>query len=333
MKYYEDHRKLFGTAIALFLGLTYFVAIAPALRNEAINEPLPGSEPLSSDEQAGKELYIANGCVACHTQQVRDIPMDASWGSRPSIAADYARSQRTDLWRNTATLMGTERTGPDLTDVGTRQPSVDWHLLHLYNPRAVVPESVMPAYPWMFQNTDMPAEGQKVVPVPDSYRRGSGKIVATEEALQLVAYLLSLKQVPLPDGSLTEAFAPEPTPLPASSASDGEASSTPQFDGARSYQKHCQACHQPTGKGLAGAFPPLAGSPIVLEEDPSKIVSIVMNGYDGRVSEGYAVMPPIGTTNNISPEELQAIVNYIRSSWGNDAPAAEIDQIRTALAE
>jgi len=58
--------------------------------------------------------------------------MDKMWGERPSIAADYADLYRTDFWRNTATVMSTERTGPDLTSIGTRQPSIYWHLLHLY---------------------------------------------------------------------------------------------------------------------------------------------------------------------------------------------------------
>lgn len=332
MKYYENHRALFGTALALFLALTYFVAIAPALRNEAINEPLPDTIALTDDEIAGKKLYITNGCVACHTQQVRGIEMDSRWGSRPSIAADYARAHRTDIWRNTATLMGTERTGPDLADIGSRQPSPDWHLLHLYNPRAVVEKSIMPAYPWLFKNVESPSDGDKVVPVPDNFKRGSGKIVASEGALQLVAYLLSLKQTKLPNGSASSEFPPPNEDKPKAAATPvADSASKPEFDGANSYAQHCQACHQPHGEGLPGAFPPLVGSPVVLNEDPSEIVSIIMRGYDARVREGYGVMPPIGTMNNISPEELQAIVNHIRSSWGNDASPATSDQIQAAL--
>jgi cytochrome c oxidase cbb3-type subunit 2 len=83
----------------------------------------------------GKNVYIANGCVGCHTQQVRNVDMDKVWGERPGIAADYAGIKRTDFWRNTATLMGTERTGPDLTNIGKRQSSLAWNLLHLYTGR------------------------------------------------------------------------------------------------------------------------------------------------------------------------------------------------------
>src|SRR5690348_324510 len=113
MEVFNDHRKLFGLATALFVALSVFVVIIPALRNQNDNAPLPGSEPLSKSELAGKNIFIANGCVACHSQQVRNIEMDKTWGSRPGVAADYARNTRISWWMNTATLMGTERTGPD----------------------------------------------------------------------------------------------------------------------------------------------------------------------------------------------------------------------------
>ncbi|HUN03045.1 MAG TPA: cbb3-type cytochrome c oxidase subunit II, partial [Niabella sp.] len=131
MEWFDDHKKLFLAALLLFVGLTVLVAIIPALKNERINQALPGAEPLSQDAIAGKYIYIANGCVGCHTQQVRNVDMDKMWGQRPSMAADYALIRRTDFWRNTATLMGTERTGPDLTNVGTRQGNKEWNLTHL----------------------------------------------------------------------------------------------------------------------------------------------------------------------------------------------------------
>ncbi|MEO6637043.1 MAG: cbb3-type cytochrome c oxidase subunit II, partial [Ginsengibacter sp.] len=118
MNFFDDHKRLFRTALFLFVGLTIVVAIMPALNNQKNNAPLPNAIPLSAEAMAGKNLFIANGCVACHTQQVRNIDMDKMWGSRPNIAADYAANTRTDVWRNTATLMGTERTGPDLTNIG-----------------------------------------------------------------------------------------------------------------------------------------------------------------------------------------------------------------------
>ena len=130
MELFDNHKKLFSTAALFFIGLTLLVAIIPALNNQKNNKPLPNAEPLSEQAIKGKAVYIANGCVSCHTQQVRNIDMDKIWGERPGIAADYAANKRIDTWRNTATLMGTERTGPDLTNIGKRQPGIEWNLVH-----------------------------------------------------------------------------------------------------------------------------------------------------------------------------------------------------------
>src|SRR5690606_5236681 len=132
MEYFNNHRKLFATAFWFFLVLTLFVAVIPAVENQKLNAPLPGAKPLSADALEGKKIFISEGCVACHTQQVRNVDMDEVWGDRPGVAADYAGNGRMDIWRNTATLMGTERTGPDLTNVGSRQPGLAWNLVHLY---------------------------------------------------------------------------------------------------------------------------------------------------------------------------------------------------------
>src|SRR5688572_16586328 len=109
MNFFNDHRKLFLTAFGLFFFLTICVAIMPAINNQNNNLPLPNAAQLTNEELAGKALYVSHGCVACHTQQVRNLEMDKPYGSRPSVAADYAGNERTDLWRNTATLMGTGR--------------------------------------------------------------------------------------------------------------------------------------------------------------------------------------------------------------------------------
>src|ERR1041384_3206732 len=118
MDLFDDHKKLFRTALGLFVALTIIVVIVPAINNQQNNAPLPNYQPLTADAFLGKKSFIANGCVACHTQQIRNVAMDKMWGDRPGIAADYAAITRTDVWRNTATLMGTERTGPDLTNIG-----------------------------------------------------------------------------------------------------------------------------------------------------------------------------------------------------------------------
>ena len=325
MELFDNHKKLFSTAAIFFIALTILVAIIPALNNQKNNKPLPDAEPLSDQAIKGKAVYIANGCVGCHTQQVRNVDMDKIWGGRPGVAADYAANKRTDTWRNTATLMGTERTGPDLTNIGTRQPSVDWNLVHLYNPRIVVKESIMPAYPWMFTTKTNPAKGDVIVNVPTEYQEGKqGKVVANKDALYLVAYLQSLKQTILPDGSTAPEFLYK--------REEKEQAGTAQkkaVDGAVLYAINCQSCHQANGEGLQGAFPPLKGSPVVLDDNAELMVNIIMNGYDARAN--YAVMPAVGTNANLTAEEVAAIMNHEKTSWGNNAKQINPEEVKKLI--
>jgi len=330
MNIFSNHTKLFVTTFLLFTGLSIVVAILPALNNQNNNAPLPGSEILSGEALAGKYVFIANGCVACHSQQVRNVDMDRGWGSRPNVAADYAINTRMNWWMNTATLMGTERTGPDLTNIGNRLPSDDWHLLHLFNPRAVVEESIMPGYAWMFEWKNETSEEDKIVNVPDEFATGrSGTLVASREALQLVAYLKSLKQVPLPDGTSSPEFLYK---REAVKAEDAPSTSSVALDGASLYASNCQVCHQATGEGLRGAFPPLKGSSVVLNDNAEIMIDIVMNGYNAR--EEYGEMPAVGTNNQLTAAGVAAIINHERTSWGNHAreiPLAEVEQIISSL--
>jgi len=270
MNIFNDHKKLFTTAGLLFLVLTFFTAIQPALKNQKYNAPLPASEPLSVDALAGKNIYISEGCVGCHTQQVRNVDMDKMWGPRPSIAADYAGIHRQDFWRNTATLLGSERTGPDLTNVGNRQSSKDWQLVHLFNPRIVVAQSIMPAYSWLFDIKNVPAKGDVIVNIPAEYLQGdTGKVVATKQALQLVEYLLSLKQTELPDGTAAPDF------LYKKESKAGKETSKPAaLNGVALYTANCQSCHGDKMQGLTG--PPLTniGQRIFYDE----FKNIILNG-------------------------------------------------------
>jgi cytochrome c oxidase cbb3-type subunit 2 len=330
MEFFNNHKNLFITAGALFIALTIFVAIMPALDNQVRNAPLPNAEPMSEAAKKGKEIYIANGCVACHTQQVRNLDMDKVWGSRPSIAADYANIKRQDIWRNTATLMGTERTGPDLTDIGNRQPSLEWNLLHLYQPRAVVKASIMPAYQWLFEQKENPNAHDVIVAVPEEFLKNKKvKIVAKEEALQLVAYLQSLKQTELPTGIPTPEFLykREQNILDGAAADGGVIAS----DGVALYATHCQACHQENGEGLPGAFPPLKGSKIVLDDNSQTMVDIIMNGYNGRASEGYGPMAAVGTLAGLTAAEVAAIMNHEKTSWGNDAKKITAEEVQKII--
>lgn len=154
-------------------------------------QPLPGLHPLTAQEARGREIYVSEGCSYCHTQNVRPLAQDKLFG-RPSVGEDYVYS--------TPQLLGTERTGPDLTNIGLRQPSDVWQYIHLWEPRAVVHESIMPRYTWLFQVAKSAGPGDITVPVPPGYGPSSGVVIATQQAQDLVAYLKSLKQLPLSGG-------------------------------------------------------------------------------------------------------------------------------------
>ncbi|HET9679812.1 MAG TPA: cbb3-type cytochrome c oxidase subunit II [Gammaproteobacteria bacterium] len=177
---------LAGAALILMYAALMLLVLPSVQLQTGTNAP-DALEPYSDVEQRGRELYISLGCVYCHSQQPRDPSqapdMKRGWG-RPSVPADYSYDQ--------PHLLGTSRTGPDLFNIGARQPSIDWHLAHLYNPRAVVPWSTMPSYPFLFHVTDIVVDGMYEVKLPEEYQPEYGHVIATPEAMALVKYLLSL---------------------------------------------------------------------------------------------------------------------------------------------
>ena len=119
-----------GGSTLVYAGLALVMGVLPGITLSQ-TPPGPGVKPLTALEAEGRDVYVSNGCSYCHTQQVRPLAQDKVFG-RPSAPGDFAYQ--------TPELLGSERTGPDLTNVGVRQPSAVWQYIHLYNPRAVVPE-------------------------------------------------------------------------------------------------------------------------------------------------------------------------------------------------
>ncbi len=144
--------------------------------------------------QQGKEIYTSMGCLYCHSQQVRrkgfGADFERGWGDRQTVPRDYILQKRV--------LLGTSRTGPDLMSIGMRQPSAEWHYLHLYNPQFTSPGSIMPPFRFLFETRkvgDTPSPDALKIPdeFPDEQPPPGYEIVPTERGRELVAYLLSLK--------------------------------------------------------------------------------------------------------------------------------------------
>ena len=182
----ENEVKLAAGAMVSLAVATAALVVLPYMEVRDITPP-EGLKPYTSAQQRGRDVYIASGCVYCHTQQPRDRNLgpdhERGWG-RASVPGDYVYDK--------PHLLGSMRTGPDLFNIGARQPSKDWHLGHLYQPRAYVPGSIMPAYPYLFETKAAAEPGDEVVKLPPGHGPAQGVVVARPEALDLVKYLQGL---------------------------------------------------------------------------------------------------------------------------------------------
>jgi len=327
LNFNENHKLLFLTIFFGFLILSFLVAIEPAFWVQGQSKPLPNSKPLTNTQMKGFEVYVSEGCVACHTQQVRPLPMDEKRFGRASTPGDYAYLKPLSTWVMTPEILGTERTGPDLSNVGNRQTSAIWNYIHLYNPRAVVKESVMQAYPWLFKIVKNPSSNDIVVPIPKKYAPKEGSVVPTEKAKDLVAYILSRKQVPLKGYDNISKTNKSETKT--SNSDKTKKSDNSLVKGKQIFSSNCASCHQQNGEGLPGVFPPLKGDPIVNLGDGTNQIKIVLFGLKGKEIGGVkymAVMPSHATI--MTDEQIADVINYERSSWGNHSSLVTPEQVK-----
>jgi cytochrome c oxidase cbb3-type subunit 2 len=291
---------IFGGSTLIYAALAILMGVLPGIWLSNI-PPVPGVKPLAPVEARGRDIYVAEGCFYCHTQQVRPLAGDEIFG-RPSVPGDYAYQ--------TPELLGSERNGPDLSNVGARQPSSVWQYIHLYQPRAVVPQSIMPAFPWLFQVVDKAPAGQSLVPLPPDFAPAHGVVVPAEDGKALVAYLLSLKQAPIGQPGVAGAKAPAGIPRGAPAFDTGE--------GEKLYAANCAACHGADGKGVPGAFPPLSGDSVVNAANPTEQIGTVLHGLKDKTIGGQsysAEMPAFA--KQLSDAQIANIIDHERTSWGN----------------
>jgi cytochrome c oxidase cbb3-type subunit 2 len=316
-----------GGSTLVYAGLAFMMGVLPGIELSSIPAGA-GVKPLTALEAQGREVYVANGCSYCHTQQVRPLDEDKVFG-RPSAASDFKYQ--------TPELLGSERTGPDLTNIGVRQPSPVWQYIHLYDPRAVVPESIMPSFAWLFEVVDRAPGGVTPVPLPPAYAPEHGVVVPTREAQALIAYLAALRQPPWAGSEGATAGTASAATAENSTAPVGAAALAGGYDlakGASLYTANCSACHQANGEGLPGAFPPLKGNVAVNDDDATTHIHVVLRGLQAARVGGVvygATMPPFAAM--LSDADVADIIDYERSSWGNHGKPTVAAQVAAERAK
>ncbi|GAB4187281.1 MAG: cytochrome-c oxidase, cbb3-type subunit II [Wenzhouxiangellaceae bacterium] len=177
--------------IVVVISIGGLVEIVPMMYQSQVVEPAPGVEPYSAVRLAGRDIYVREGCYVCHSQMVRPFRSETERYGPYSVAGEFVYD-RPFQW-------GSKRTGPDLARVGGRY-SDDWHYTHLNNPRSVVPESNMPGYPWLAENTvdgAVVADRMRALrmlgdPYTDEQIAAAADLDGTTELQALVAYLQGL---------------------------------------------------------------------------------------------------------------------------------------------
>ena len=188
----ERNIGLMAVLVAVVVSFGGLAEIVPLMYQADTIKPLPGIVPYPALQLAGRDVYVREGCYNCHSQMVRTLRFETERYGHYSLAGESVYD-RPFQW-------GSKRTGPDLARVGGRY-SDDWHRVHLQNPRDVVPESNMPAYPWLAKSAanaeDIAAKFRalRIVGVPytdDDIAKAPAELKEKTEEDALVAYLQNL---------------------------------------------------------------------------------------------------------------------------------------------
>jgi cytochrome c oxidase cbb3-type subunit 2 len=185
----ERNQALMIVLIIAVIAVGGLVEIVPLSFSRSVTEPVAGLKPYTALQLTGRDVYIREGCYNCHSQMVRPFRAEVERYGHYSVAGEFVYDHPFQ-W-------GSKRTGPDLHRVGGRY-SDDWHRLHLLDPRSVVPESNMPAYPWLARDAanaeDVEAKMRALrrvgVPYQDEeIAQAKGELKDRTEMDALIAYL------------------------------------------------------------------------------------------------------------------------------------------------
>jgi len=321
------HVIAFGAGVGFFALSFLVLAIVPGKELEdEIKQVAPVTMPtLTASEQRGRVIYGREGCAYCHTQQIRSLAADVRRFGTP-IEPWETKYDYPQLW-------GTRRIGPDLSrefNLRTR----DWQLTHLYDPRLVVSDSVMPPYPWLFDG---------------------GPAQPTQEGLDVLAYIQSLGRARQLSGfdrqTLASSVLPETPEMamtnePSARATPpgvpititgGYSRSTPVLHpasdpddlqeevsrGAKLFAANCASCHGSAGRGEGKASASLLPKPANLTAalfSDERLSSVLWNGVAG------SSMPP---WRQLAAEDLRALVAYVHSLHVPTAAAPSTPDAKT----
>ncbi|MCE9633470.1 MAG: cytochrome-c oxidase, cbb3-type subunit II [Methylophilales bacterium] len=185
----ETNNFLMIVLILLVIAFGGLVEIVPLFFQKSTTEPIKGLQPYTPLQLAGRDIYTREGCYNCHSQMIRPFRAETLRYGHYSVAGEFVYDHPFQ-W-------GSKRTGPDLHRVGGKY-SDEWHRLHLNNPRDLVPESIMPAYPWLEKATidpqDLPPrmKALRMVGVPytdDQIAKSGAEVSGKTEMEALIAYL------------------------------------------------------------------------------------------------------------------------------------------------
>jgi cytochrome c oxidase cbb3-type subunit 2 len=191
----EKSNALLIVLTLLVVAVGGLVEIVPLYFQRSTTEPVAGLKPYSALRLVGRDVYIREGCYNCHSQMIRPFRAETERYGHYSVAGEFVYDHPFQ-W-------GSKRTGPDLARVGGRY-SDDWHRIHFQNPRDVVPESIMPAYPWLAATpaaaddieSKMRALRRLGVPYSDAEVAGARKELEGKTELDaMIAYLQGLGTV------------------------------------------------------------------------------------------------------------------------------------------
>jgi cbb3-type cytochrome oxidase subunit 1/cbb3-type cytochrome oxidase cytochrome c subunit len=279
----------FGAGLFFFLASFTALGLIPALRLHRliVRTTPPGAlVPLTAAELRGKQIYARDGCAYCHTQQVRFTRAD-EWRFGAPTQAWETQEEFPQMW-------GTRRIGPDLARESGKR-SDDWQLVHLYNPRVTVPDSIMPPYSWLFEGAaDQP----------------------TQDARNLVAYLSTLGRAARQANPLAEAAVAQlPLDLHVCAATPPSES---DLDAGRAvYAANCSGCHGADGHGRSAggrALRPVAFDLAGFRLPAESVWRALAQGVPGTAMPAW---------NDLPGAQFRAVADYALSLPRTAAPRPE----------